>query len=499
MTFSHSKSYDKWIESLGVGADTLMEIAAYGVFKELEGEFEPRDLDVVVVAGKGNNGGDGVALARILATSGANVRVYVPENGHSPLLQKQLKIFRELELGSVRVYDTGRLKVDVASSDLVIDALFGVGFKGPMKPPFSDVADVVNEYAPFVLSVDVPSGVDENGQADEHAVKADMTVCLGGMKTSVLLYPGRVFAGDVRVVEFGFPFPDDLFPYYMYELQDIKEMLPRRLGNEHKGSFGRVAIFAGSFQYPGTAYLTSLGALRSGVGLIYTVVPKSLKHVVNSPSPLPDVIMVEVPDKRGTFVKENVEYVVNIKLPFNSIVVGPGITRSPSAMEFVNTLLRTFPHVPTVVDADALFVFKNKPFPDNPNLVLTPHPGELGAITGKSPATVDRERVEIAKRLSRTFPGVLVLKGAPTVIAHNGEVVINPTGSTALSRGGSGDLLSGLIGGFLAQGVKPFEAAVLAVYLHGLAADLLPSERSFRVVEIADALRDVFALVENPV
>ncbi len=489
--------YDAFLEEMGVASDTLMEIAADGIFREISERFNLRGAKVVVIAGKGNNGGDGVACARRCALSGADVVVYLPEGEYSPLLQKQVEIFKRFNLGQIKQYGDPSMALDVASADVVVDAIFGVGFSGEMKPPYSDVVEIINSHARYVVSVDVPSGVDDNGEIGGVAVKANLTVCLGALKTSVLLFPGRNLAGEVEVVDFGFPTDGDMAPYSMYEDEDIREMLPRRLGHENKGSFGKVAIFAGSYQYPGTVYMTAVGALRSGVGLVYSVVPKSLKHVVNSPPPLPDVIMVDVPDRRGHFIRENVEYVLQSKLKFDAFVVGPGITRHPSAVEFVGTLLKTFPHVPGVVDADALFFFKNKPLPDNPRLVLTPHPGELGAITGKSPRTVDRERVSVARKLSTTFPGVLVLKGAPTVIAHRGDVVINPTGNTTLARGGSGDLLSGLIGGLLAQGMEPFEAAIVGTYVHGKAAEMMPSERPYRVIEVGSALAAAFTFIEK--
>jgi len=460
-SFLHSKQYDAFVEELGISSETLMEIAAEGIYREISERFDLRGARVVVVAGKGNNGGDGVACARRCALSGAEVTVFLPEGEHSPLLQKQVDLFRRFNLGEIKHYGDPSMAAEIARSDLVVDAIFGVGFSGEIKSPYSDVVEIINSYAPYVVSVDVPSGVDENGNVGDVAVRADLTVCLGALKTSVLLFPGRRFAGEVTVVDFGFPVGGDLKPYSMYEDEDIRAML------------------------------------RSGVGLVYSVVPKSLKHVVNSPPPMPDVIMIDVPDRRGHFIKENVEYIVQARLNFNAFVVGPGITRYPQAIEFVNTLLRTFPHIPGVIDADALFAFKNKPLPDNPRLVLTPHPGELGAITGKSPRTVDRERITIARRISTTFPGVLVLKGAPTVIAHRGDLVINPTGNTALSRGGSGDLLSGLIGGLLAQGMDPFKAAVVGTYVHGKAADLMPGERSYRVTEIGSALAAAFTLIEK--
>ncbi len=485
------------MEEMGVASDTLMEIAADGIFREIRERFNLRGAKVVVIAGKGNNGGDGVACARRCALSGAEVVVYLPEGEYSPLLRKQVELFKRFNLGHVKQYGDPSMALDVADADVVVDAIFGVGFSGEMTPPYSDAVEIINSHARYVVSVDVPSGVDENGEVGGVAVKADLTVCLGAIKTSVLLFPGRNLAGEVKVVEFGFPIEGDTTPYSMYEDEDIRGMLPKRLGHENKGSFGKVAIFAGSYQYPGTVYMTAVGALRSGVGLVYSIVPKSLKHVVNSPPPLPDVIMVDVPDRRGHFIRENVEYVLQAKLRFDAFVVGPGITRYPSAIEFVGTLLKTFPHLPGVVDADALFFFKNKPFPDNPRLVLTPHPGELGAITGKSPRTVDRERISIARKLSTTFPGVLVLKGAPTVIAHKGNVVINPTGNTTLARGGSGDLLSGLIGGLLAQGMDPFEAAIVGTYVHGKAAELMPSERPYRVIEVGSALAAAFTLIEK--
>ncbi|MEO0214182.1 MAG: NAD(P)H-hydrate dehydratase [candidate division WOR-3 bacterium] len=465
-SFEDTKVFDRIAEERGYSLETLMEIAGKGVYEAIKSRFDLKGLRVVVVCGKGNNGGDGLVCARYLSLSGASVKVYIPSGELSHLSKIQLE--RLKGLCEIVLYSDEML-YDIVKADVVVDAVFGVGFSGDLKGDYRRVIGAINE-GKFVVSVDVPSGVSGDGSVGDLCVRADLTVCMGALKEAVLLFPGRVFAGEVVVVNLGVPFPAGIGSFLIEE-SDIREFIPKPLGNEHKGKFGRLVVFAGSKKYPGALNLTLLGALRGGVGLIYALNLENLTILY------PEVIPLN-----------------SLNFPFkpSAFAIGPGLSGDENMLKTAYKLISDYPDVPVVLDADGLKLIKDFPhILDRENLIITPHPGEFSKFFGGKPDEIDKNRIKIAKEFSRNHACVLVLKGNPTVVGHKGDVYINPTGNVSLAKGGSGDVLTGLIGSLLAQGIKPLESALSGVFIHGKAADLLDN-RSYRITEIADKIPEVF-------
>lgn len=464
-SFSDTKEFDRMAEERGFSVETLMEVAGKGVYETVKDRFKKiKGLKVVVVCGKGNNGGDGLVCARYLSLEGAVVKVYIPAYELKGLPKIQLE--RLEGLCEVKPYSDDML-LDILKADIVIDAIFGVGFSGKPTEEYRGAIEYINE-GKFIISVDVPSGVSSEGEVEDVCVNADITVCIGAIKRAVLLYPGRSYAGDIEVVSLGVPLSED-FGDFLVEEDDVKGFLPRRIGNEHKGRFGRVLIYAGSKKYPGALNLTLLGSLRSGVGLVYALKRKDLNVM------FPEVIPIE-----------------DVEISPNALAIGPGISTDDESLKLAENLLYRFPDVPTVLDADGLYILQQKKeILKRENLVITPHPGEFARIFGGSAYDIDRNRIEIAKRFSLENSCVLLLKGRPTVIGYKGKAYINPTGNPSLAKGGSGDILTGFIAGLMAQGMDPLKAAICGAYIHGKAGDKFTDGRSVRIYEIGEIMKDI--------
>jgi len=464
-SFEDSKEFDKIAVERGFSLETLMEIAGKGVFEAIKKRFKIKNLRVVVVCGKGNNGGDGLVCARYLSLNGARVTVYVPPQKLSPLSEIQLK--RLENLCEIKTYGE-EIFQDISKADLAVDGIFGVGFSGKVPEDYRLAFEALGE-AKFVVSIDVPSGLISDGSFGDLVVKADLTVCMGALKEAVILFPGRSIAGDLEVVDLGVPIPENL-GNFLIEGEDIKGFLPSFVGNENKGDFGRLVVIAGSRKYPGALNLTLLGAIRGGVGLIYALNPYDI------PIPYPEVIPIK-----------------EINFKPSALAIGPGFDDNENLFSLSYKILTDFPDVPAVLDADGLKLLKLYPqLLERENLIITPHPGEFSRLFGGTPYEVDRKRIELAREFSRKHKAILVLKGKPTVIGYRGKVYINPTGNLNLAKGGSGDILTGLIGAFLSWGIEPFKSSLMGVYIHGLAGELVQN-RHFRITEIADKVPEAIS------
>jgi NAD(P)H-hydrate epimerase len=257
---------------------------------------------------------------------------------------------------------------------------------------------------------------------------------------------------------------------FLIEGEDVKGFLPSFVGNENKGDFGRLVVIAGSRKYPGALNLTLLGAIRGGAGLIYSLNPYDI------PIPYPEVIPIK-----------------EINFKPSALTIGPGFDDDESLFSLSYKILADFPDVPAVLDADGLKLLKLYPqLLERENLIITPHPGEFSRLFGGTPYEVDRKRIELTKEFSQKHKAILVLKGKPTVIGYRGKVYINPTGNLNLAKGGSGDILTGLIGAFLAWGIEPFKSSLMGVYIHGLAGELVQN-RHFRITEMADKIPEAIS------
>jgi len=462
----------------------LMENAALQVVNLVrELRPQPDKGKVGVFCGRGNNGGDGFVIARHLRRLGYRVETWAMGGLSAYRGDAAVNYGILLKGGSgihlVEESDPARFLSELGPSDLVVDALLGTGLKSPVSGPFEKLIAAINESEAEVLAVDIPSGISaDSGAVMGAAVKADWTVTFALPKRGLLLFPGAAHAGRVAVVDIGIPAALTAAPEIRENLvtgELVRSQLPPRVTDGHKGTYGRVLILAGSPGMTGAAALAGEAALRGGAGLVYTGTAAELRPVLESK--LKEVIVFGFRgDGRGNLVSGALGEILESARGCQALAFGPGLDPGTETLELLRELLRELT-VPVVVDAGGLGAAARKPAllaGHRAPLVLTPHPGEMAALTGLTTADVQNRRWEMAAEMAGEWDAVLVLKGAHTVTAApSGDVYINPTGNPVLSTAGSGDLLTGLLAALAAQGLSPEAAALCAVYLHGLAADML--------------------------
>jgi len=487
------------IKKLGVPDAVLMECAGRGCFAGLTRLYgDLAGASVVVVAGRGNNGGDGFVIARYASFAGAEVRVFLL--GKRSELKGSPKVYADvLERLGIEIEEittrSKRLSEALSEADIIVDAIFGTGFSGKAEGIFAWAIEVINASDGFVFSVDIPSGVDgATGKVLGPAVAADATGTMAYPKIGHLVYPGRFFVGELFVVDIGIPPAlESVARRWVPDREDIAGVIPVRLGPENKSHFGRLIVVAGSWQYSGAVLLAGQGALRAGAGIVYLAVPESLKpYLVGK---LTEAILVGLPEEGGSIAPGGLKTLKELRP--DALLLGPGLGRTAVAKSAVLEILEGL-DVPAIVDADGLWaiageldnLLKRRKSP----LILTPHPGEMALFTGGNPAEIDENRLRVAEDFVADRDNlVLVLKGGPTVIATKDITYLNPTGNPGMAVGGSGDVLAGVIGSLLAQGVPAEDAALAGVYLHGLAGDMAADslgEASLIPSDIAEFLSD---------
>ena len=504
----------------GIAGHELMERAGLtmtdGILEFLENSAEALERQggargrVLIICGKGNNGGDGLVVARHLCEAGLSIAVMMLAD-RDDLSADTRRNYDQLPGGvdvlhPARDHWVGAVGPLLDEADVVIDAIFGTGITPPLRGPYVDLITTVNDSGAPTVALDIPSGVDGNdGRVDPVALAADLTITVGLPKRGLLLAPGRDFTGEIQVIDIGFPTEISdrhSSDHHWLSRADYLGLLPPRPTNSHKYDFGRVTILAGSRTYGGAAHLAGLGALRSGVGLVKMAVP--LELVESTRVGLPEALAVGLATtEAGTIEAVPGTMMDHLLANQSAVVLGPGLDANASTDEWVTGFLSQL-HLPVVVDADGLGAFARLDaelsFGTGP-VVLTPHAGELARLTGLDSAEVVARRFELVPELATRWGVVLMLKGSPSLIAApDGSLFINPTGDDALARGGSGDVLSGLIGGLLAQGTPALEAALLGAYVHGLAGTLASensSPRSVLVRETAAAVGPVFGAMEK--
>lgn len=480
------------IKKYKISGLTLMENSGRAVAEQAEAMLGAGGLgdqrSVCVVCGKGNNGGDGFAAARTLAENGFQASVFLlgsirDVKGDALTQAKKLNKIGLRVREIVSVAGLTSLKKDLAGSHLVIDAIFGTGFKGPIGKNIAPAIDLINASGRPVLSADIPSGVDgETGQASSCAIRADVTVTMGLKKTGLLFHPGKALAGNTIIADIGFPqraITDQKIKIRVAEHSIVKDWLPARKPDVYKGSCGTVLVLAGSAGMTGAAALTALSAMRSGAGLVYLGIPESLNDIMEAK--LTEVITKPLPETRNrTLSLQALERIEKLADKGDALVLGPGLSTHPETAELVCSIVREI-NIPAVLDADGLNALASRPelLCCQASLILTPHYGELSRLLKIEVSQIKAWPLKYALEAAKKFNQIIVLKGAPTVTAlPDGRAWINPTGNSGMASAGSGDVLAGLIGGLLAQGLTPERAAVLGVYLHGLAGDLAAADKT---------------------
>jgi NAD(P)H-hydrate epimerase len=376
------------------------------------------------------------------------------------------------------------LRKELRRSALIIDAIFGTGFHGKPDPFSASVIRTVNGSGLPVLAVDIPSGVDgRTGAAPGAAVRAAATVTMGLMKSGLLFHPGRALAGSVNIADIGFPpgaVNGQKIDLETADADYARSLLPHRAPDAHKGSCGTVLVLAGSAGYTGAATLASMAALRGGAGLVCLGIPESLHDIMEAK--LTEVITRPLPETPARSLSpDGLDAIEALLARADALALGPGLSTHPGTADLVAGVLQRLT-VPAVIDADGLNILATRPAAIRPlrsPAVLTPHVGEMARLLKTTNAAVKDDPVAAVREAAARFKAVIVLKGAPTVTARpDGRVWINTTGNPGMATAGAGDVLTGLIAALLAQGLKAAEAAVLGVYLHGLAGDCAVGEKT---------------------
>jgi NAD(P)H-hydrate epimerase len=472
---AESAALDRESQARGISASFLMENAGRAVARAAAaaaaGLYGRRAL---VVCGKGNNGGDGLVAARYLAQFGMHATAVLlgdPSSLRDPAAQN----FRRLDPAGVGVRRRAGLARELDRADVVVDAIFGTGFRGIPEDQYAAAIEALNAATAPVVAVDIPSGVNgETGAAEGDAVWATLTVTFGAAKPGLVLHPGAAHAGIVEVVPIGFPSDLVRSDLLLVEMQDVAAMLPHRRPDDHKRSSGVVLVVGGSRGMTGAVRLMAGSAYRSGAGLVTAAVPQGILPAVQAG--IAEATFVPLPETdQGTVAEAALDALSERLGGFDALAVGPGLTRNPETASFVRSLVRACP-VPMVVDADALNAFAGRAdelADRQADAVVTPHAGEFARLSGVAAREVGQDRVGHARKLAGETAAVVALKGNPTLVAApGGQVRVNTTGGPELATAGSGDVLTGMTAAMLARGLDPRDAATAAVYLHGLAGSL---------------------------
>ncbi|MBR5409497.1 MAG: NAD(P)H-hydrate dehydratase [Clostridia bacterium] len=464
----------------GLSYEAMMEAAGRGCADFILSRYSA-DKKVVVLVGKGKNGGDGFVIARRLFEAGREVAVVRAfaclSDPLSERMRKRLPPGVPVGIGPEAAI---RLFADVG---VIVDAVFGIGFAGELPPDVRKMLDAANEAKAARVAIDLPSGM---------AFRADVTLTMLCPKPAHVTKPGSYMCGEIRVVGIGFTPDPPAEPAYTLLPDTARAMLPARSFDANKGTFGNTLILAGAYRTPGAAVIAATGCLRAGSGLTTLAFPDVIYPAVTPQ--IPEAVLLPLKsDENGGVSAENIPELLEILPKFSSLVIGPGLGTGEGAVKTVSALLQAA-RCPVVLDADGINIAAAHMdmLNGNGSLVLTPHPGEMARLIGSTAAEVNENREEIAREFAKEHNVTLLLKGANTLVTSpDGRLYVNPTGTPAMARGGSGDLLAGVIGALNSQGLKPFEAACLGAYFHGLAGNV--AEKRFGpyasdVTRIADAL-----------
>lgn len=473
--------YDQYaINEWGIPSSVLMENAGRNLFRLMKEMYHDLMGNIAVVAGKGNNGGDGFVVARYAKITGSEVSVYLLGKKQSlkgdALLN--MTLFEKMDGKIFEIEnDPSLLTEGLQRATLVVDAIFGTGLSKEVSGIERAAIEIINQANKPVISIDIPSGLDgKTGRPMPVCVKANHTYTFAYPKIGHLIYPGAYYTGKLTVIDISIPpFLEEILGWdaQLVDGKMIRNLIKERPPDSHKGTFGHLAVIAGSTGKTGAAYMASLSALKIGAGLVTLVVPESLNPILEMKTT--EVMTYPVFDaKKGHFTMEGYEMTVDFLKDKDVIILGPGLSQEKEALEFARKIFTEI-EKPFVIDADGINAFR-----DDPSLlkygagrtVITPHPGEFSRIIKKTPKEVNEDRMNLGLKFVREYGIILVLKGARTLIfAENGEVYINPTGNPSLAKGGSGDVLTGFIGGLICQGYSLLDAAIFGTFVHGYLAD----------------------------
>ncbi len=502
VTIEEMRAIENQAADNGISSDQLMLRAGNGLAQVILEEYSNMGRSVLALVGKGHNGGDALVALAMLARAGYKAMAYLvhPRAEGDKLVNGLRDVGGEILVG---YEDPGRtvLKQTLVEVDIILDGIYGTGFRLPMPPDTASLLAFVKNNVKFALivAIDCPSGVDCNtGETAVETIPADFTVCMQAVKIGLLELPAYEYVGELKVVDLGLPKGMETLKQVNLEMiipDWVTRLMPDRPWGAHKGTFGKVMVVAGSINYPGAALLSSRAACLAGAGLVQAAVTARVQTLLAGHAP--EVTWLILPDDDGVIAEDGYEILFKALKGTTALLVGPGLGEEPATEAFIRRLVsHRFPAAssqgigfvpkdrratgkniqelpPLVFDADALKLLARMPdwhslLPSD--VILTPHPGEMSIMLGKSVKEIQANRVEMARLAARSWKKVVMLKGAFTVVAEpGGKAAILPCATPALARAGTGDVLAGIVASLRAQGMKAYDAAVSAAWIHGQA------------------------------
>jgi len=480
-------------EYYGVSRLQLMENAGRRVVDEIASRFEPKNARVAVFCGSGGNGGDGFVAARHLTCLGFKVEVILAGKSSDIVDEEARRNWLALQplkdtIVLHEVYDS--TLIPSVKAEVVVDALLGIGLKGTLRPPILQLVGKVNEMKAFCVSVDVPTGINsDSGEVLGDAVRANLTVTFH--KTKPGLTKVKEYTGELIVKDIGLPPEFEQFA----GPGDVSLVVKPRPPEVHKGDFGRLLVVGGSEVFSGAPALVAMAALRAGVDLTYIAAPEKTARAISSMSPALITVKLEGKhlDSRNTaIIKQYLE-------ASTAVAMGPGLGLHRETKEAVKEIVKLIEEskTPLLLDADGLKAFAEFKRELDCPLVLTPHAGEYEILTGRKLPTDLGQRAEKVQKTARKLGATILLKGPVDVISDGKRVKFNFTGNPGMTVGGTGDVLSGIVGTFLAQGADPFEAAVAGAFINGAAGDFVRSEKGYHMIP-TDILEWIPRVMDDP-
>ncbi|HHU31433.1 MAG TPA: NAD(P)H-hydrate dehydratase [Clostridia bacterium] len=476
---------EKAISSFSIPGIILMENAGIrmveAITEHLRGQIQGKRF--LIFAGKGNNGGDGFVVARQLINKGAEVKVFLLHPANS--LQGDAKTNYDIlvKMGA-KIYpvlqprDFKRVEIALTYADYLIDAILGTGFKGTLQGLTADLVELLNKSSKPIFAIDIPSGLEaDTGKANGSCIKATLTVTFGFPKIGLCMEKAKQYVGKLYLGHISFPpVLNEEAPgeKQIITAELVKDWLPKRDPDGHKGTFGHLLVVGGSEGMTGSVTLTATSALRTGAGMVTIGLPRSLRTILEAKT-LEIMTKPLAETEEHTISTEALQSLLTLSKKMKAIVIGPGLSKNVSSIDLVLNYVRQI-ELPVVVDADGLAALAGQAevvASLKAPLVLTPHPGEMARLMDISTTKVQADRLNVALACARKYQAYTVLKGSRTIVATpDGQIYINLRGNSGLATAGSGDVLAGVIGSFLAQGLSPSRACVCGVYLHSLAGDV---------------------------
>lgn len=489
------------ISKLGIPGINLMENAAARVVDEITAMCggSVSGGSILLLAGKGNNGGDALAAARILDSAGAKVSLFIlaPKKEIAGDARMNLELLGKTGVIVHELLNEQQLSLLISTlkaSDLVVDGIFGTGFRGKPEGITKAVIEAVADSGKKVIAIDIPSGVNgETGDVPGACIKADATVTFCLPKTGIVLHPGCERAGRVVVADIGIP-PEAVLQAginkYVIDRELAAALIPKRNNDSNKGDYGKVFIITGSAGMTGSGCLCAYAAMRSGSGLVYVGVPAALNTIYSIK--LTEPIIIPLDDNgSGSLAACSSGQILELMVRMDAAAIGPGLSLNNDIIEVIRNVIREA-NIPLVLDADALNAVSRDVSilkEHKAEIVITPHPGEMARLTGLSTRDVQNNRLKVASEFAADNGVIVVLKGSRTVVAlPEGILYVNINGNPGMASGGTGDVLAGIIVSLIGQGMKPSDAAVAGVYLHGLSGDAAAKNKGMHGMIASDII-----------